>query len=166
MKSCDEKRQLLEELVEMHRSIEKKLETQDRMIKRFKELSAKGDLFVQIIDSFPYPIAVFLPDGMLKMANRALLSAASLCGDEGIVGTYNIFNHSDRIGLRISVAVKQALSGETVYLYDLNISRWGFRETVQTPDGSHPGCHSAVVFPIMEQDGKIDHVAIVLMNQK
>lgn len=160
----DVKRQLLKELIETQKAIEKKLETQDRMIKRFQRLSNNGDLFVQIIDYFPYPIAVFLPDGLLKLVNHALLTAANLSSNEAIVGRYNIFGHPAPKETAISKAVKLALTGETVYLFDLKSPLKSF--TGQTTREGISGHHDAVFFPLSDHKGRISHAVVVLINQQ
>ena len=43
------------------------------MIKRFEALASQEDLFVKVMDYFPYPIMVFSPDGILEMANKTCL---------------------------------------------------------------------------------------------
>ncbi|NLV35412.1 MAG: hypothetical protein GXY17_01895, partial [Clostridiaceae bacterium] len=55
------KEQLLEELSEVQKMLEEKTETQGKMIKRFQMLVSNEALFSQIIDFFPYPIAIFTP---------------------------------------------------------------------------------------------------------
>lgn len=160
----DVKRQLLKELIETQKAIEKKLETQDRLIKRFQRLSTNGDLFVQIIDYFPYPIAVFLPDGLLKLVNHALLTAANLSSNEAIVGRYNIFGSPAPTETGITKAVKRALTGETVYLFDLKSPLKSF--TGQTTNEGIPGHHDAVVFPVSDHNEEISHAVVVLITQQ
>lgn len=158
------KRQLLQELLETQKAIEKKLETQDQMIKRFQFLSANGDLFIQIIDYFPYPIAVFLPDGLLKLVNHTLLTAANLSSSEAIVGKYNLFSQPASMETGISKAVKRALTGETIYLFDLKSPLKSF--TGQTTSEGIPGYHDAVVFPVSDHNEEIRHAVVVLINQQ
>lgn len=111
------RKQLLKELIETQNALEKGLETQDEMIKRFQALSADGDLFVQIIDHFPYAIAVFAKDGMLEVANDALLAAIGIEDAKLAINKFNIFAHS--LHVEMIKVIKRVLTGETVFLYGM-----------------------------------------------
>ena len=65
------KEQMLEELSEAQKMLEKKTEIHGRMIKKLQMLIANEGLFSQIIDYFPYPIAIFSPQYTLVMVNKA-----------------------------------------------------------------------------------------------
>jgi len=53
------KEQLLEELSEVQKMLEERTETQGQMIRKFQMLMVNEGLFSQVIDFFPYPIAIF-----------------------------------------------------------------------------------------------------------
>ncbi len=165
MEPGDVKRQLLlQELIKTQKYIEKELDMQDQKIKEFQRLSAYGDLIVQIIEYFPYPIAVFLTDGLLKIVNRMLLTAANLSGSKDIVGKYNIFSNPACMETGIPKAIKRALTGETVYLFDLKFPLKSL--TGQTTGGDIQGLYDAVIFPITDHNGKTSHAVAVLINQQ
>ncbi|NLC08335.1 MAG: hypothetical protein GX755_10315 [Syntrophomonadaceae bacterium] len=166
MDSSDVKRQLLKELIETQKAIEEKLEAQDQMIKRFQVLIADGDLFARIIDYFPYPIAVFLPDGLLRMVNRMLLAAADLSDSQGIVGKYNVFSHSSHLENGIAEAIKRALAGETVFLSQHQSPLMSLGRAVGTTDRAIADRQDAVVFPLTDNNGVISHAVVVLINQQ
>lgn len=65
------KEQLLEELSEVQKMLEERTEAQGQMIKKFQTLIAHEGLFSQVIDFFPYPIAIFTPDYTLTLVNKA-----------------------------------------------------------------------------------------------
>jgi hypothetical protein len=65
------KEQLLEELTEVQKMLEERTEIQGQMIRKFQLLIANEGLFSQIIDFFPYPIAIFTPQYTLTMVNTA-----------------------------------------------------------------------------------------------
>jgi len=166
MDSSDAKRQLLNELMETQKAMEEKLAVQDQMIKRFHRLIANGDLLTQIIDYFPYPIAVFLPDGRLRIVNHTLLAAANLSDSEDIVGKYNVFSHSSSLENWIPEAIKRALAGETIFLSNREAPLMSFGEAGQ-PTGRGITIHQeAVVFPLMDSNGTISHAVVVLINQQ
>ncbi len=92
MNNGKSKKQLLEELIQAQKALEEKVETQDQMIKRFEALASQEDLFVKVMDYFPYPIMVFSPDGILEMANKTLLT------ETGIKDIETAINISDTLG--------------------------------------------------------------------
>lgn len=166
MDSSDAKRQLLNELMETQKAMEEKLAVQDQMIKRFQRLIANGDLLAQIIDYFPYPIAVFLADGRLRIVNHTLLAAANLSDSEDIVGKYNVFSHSSSLENWIPEAIKRALAGETICLSNREAPLMSFGEAGQ-PTGRGITIHQeVVVFPLMDSNGTISHAVVVLINQQ
>ena len=63
------KEQLLEELSEVQKMLDEKTETQVHMIKKFQMLITNDGIYSQIIDLFPYPIAIFTPQFTLAMVN-------------------------------------------------------------------------------------------------
>ena len=65
------KEKLLEELLNVQKMLEERTETQGQMIKRFQRLVANEGLFSQVIDFFPYPIAIFTPEYSLTLVNKA-----------------------------------------------------------------------------------------------
>jgi PAS domain-containing protein len=166
MDSGDVKRQLLNELIETQKAIEEKLAAQDQMIKRFKALIANGDLLAQIIDYFPYPMAVFLPNGLLRMVNHTLLAAAGLSDSEDIVGKYNVFRHSSHLENWIAEAIKRALAGETIFLSNREAPPMSFGEAGKPTNRGITIYQEAVVFPLMDNNGTISHAVVVLINQQ
>ena len=72
------KKQLIDELSEVQKLLEGKTELHAKMIKNLQALIASGGLFSQIIDFFPYPIAIFTPDYELAVVNDAFVTTAKV----------------------------------------------------------------------------------------
>jgi PAS domain-containing protein len=72
------KEQLLEELAEVQKMLEEKTEIQGHMIRKFQLLIENEGLFSQIIDFFPYPIAIFTPQHTLTMVNKAFAAETKM----------------------------------------------------------------------------------------
>ncbi len=158
--------QLLKDLVEAQKVLEEKLETQDQMIKRFQALTANEGLFVQIIDYFPYPIAVFSSNGMLEVVNNALLAEVGVSDRKMLVNRLNIFSYSSDIAAGISDAIKRVLAGETIFLFDLKDTLKTLGESYGITGRGLPACQDAIFFPITDNDGKVCNAVAVLINQQ
>jgi hypothetical protein len=159
------KKQLLEELIQAQKALEEKVETQDQMIKRFEALASQEDLFVKVMDYFPYPIMVFSPDGILEMANKTLLT------ETGIKDIETAINISDTLGCcaaekaRIQEAMKRALSGETVFLYDIKDPLETLKNESGVMNKKISGFYDIVLFPIKQNGDKAFHAVVMLMKQ-
>ncbi len=160
------KEQLLKELIEAQKALEERVETQEQMIKRFQIITSYEDLFVRIIDYFPYPIMVFSPDGTLEMVNNALLYETGIKNNYAVVNKYNIFSHSAALDTEIRHAVKRALSGETVFLFDLKAPLNPLGRVFAAANKDKPNCYDTVFFPIKNNGDQIHHAVVVLIEQK
>jgi len=160
------KEQLLNKLMEAQKAIKERVETQDQMIKRLQALTAHEGLFIQIIDYFPFPILLFSPEGTLKMVNKALLTQIGINEEERLINQFNVFT-----GLRakeniIQDAVKKALAGETVFLFE---QRDPFKILGKTCGKIHEKMsefYDIVFFPIKNNGNHTSHAAGVLIKQQ
>lgn len=156
------RKQLLKELIETQNALEKGLETQDEMIKRFQALSADGDLFVQIIDHFPYAIAVFAKDGMLEVANDALLAAIGIEDAKLAINKFNIFAHS--LHVEMIKVIKRVLTGETVFLYGMKDALKTFDKIPKKTKPCAEAAQDIICFPITGEGGAVSHAVAVLIG--
>lgn len=162
MEAEKSKEKLLKELIEMQKLIEQKVQDQDCFINRFQVLIQNEGLFSQIVDNFPYPIAIFDKGGVLSIANKTLLSKAKLNVGDIAARRINILNHITNENYCVFEAVEDIFSGETTMLKNLvnPISLF-------SKDGSYvtsPNFKSAIFFPVIESDCKITLGAVILMN--
>lgn len=157
------KEQLLKELIEMQKQIEQKVEDQDRFINRFQLLIQHEGLFSQVIDNFPYPIAVFGSNGVLSIANKALLNKAKLSASDVTERRINLLNRITNENYPVFEAVEHIFLGETTVLKNLvdPLSLFSKGDSCAAPSNFQ----SAVFFPIVESGGKITCGAVMLMNQ-
>jgi hypothetical protein len=147
------KEQLLEELTEVQKMLEKRTEAHGQMIKKLQTLVANEGLFSQIIDFFPYPMVLFTPQYTLAMGNKAFAGIANLPAETAAILRYQIDD------ARLSAAVAQVFTGETFFLEDVQNPFSMFPEIRKPPDHFH----KAVVFPVPALDTKITHGAIVFL---
>ncbi len=157
------KEQLLRELMDFQKVLEEKVETQDRMIKRLQLLIANEALFFQIIDYFPYPIAVFTQMRQLLAANHAFLKETGLSKMDLEKGTCSILRKKSIDNYQIYNAVEQVFSGQTTFLNDLNNSLSLFFEYEQQHKMPLVPCKNAVLFPVRDYEDFITHGVAVFL---
>jgi AraC family transcriptional regulator len=112
------KEQLLEELAEVQKMLEEKTEIQGQMIKKFQMLIANDGLFSQIIDFFPYPIAIFTPQYTLAMVNKAFAAETKTQFKNLEKGTVRILQYKIN-DTQLAAAVTRVFAGDTFFLEDL-----------------------------------------------
>jgi len=156
------KKQLLEELSEVQKMFEGKTETQGHMIRKFQMLIANDGLFSQIIDFFPYPIAIFTPQYTLAMVNKAFVA-------ETETRFMNLEKEAVRIlqykinDTQLAVAVMHVFAGDTFFLEDLKNPFSMFSGITRQSVLQSDRFNKAVVFPVPADDAKITHGVIVFM---
>ena len=156
------KEQLLKELIEMQKQIEQKVEDQDRFINRFQILIQNEGLFSQVIDNFPYPIAIFDQSGVLTIANKTLLSKVKLSAGDVTERRINLLNRITNENYPVFEAVEDIFLGETTVLKNLVDPLSLFSRDDSCAASSN--FQSTVFFPVVESGRKITHGAVMLMK--
>ncbi len=151
------KEQLLQEIMDFQKVLEEKLETQARMIKGLQMLVANEALFFQIIDYFPYPVAVFTQMRQLVAANKAFIMETGLCKIDLEKGAYSILRKKSIDNYQIYNAVEQVFSGQTTFVNELNNSLSLFFEYEQQHRTPSFPCKNAVFFPVSDDNDLITH---------
>ncbi|NLL51218.1 MAG: hypothetical protein GX248_00760 [Peptococcaceae bacterium] len=155
------KEQLLEELSEVQKMLEERTEAQGQMIKKFQTLIAHEGLFSQVIDFFPYPIAIFTPDYTLTLVNKAFEAERKtqvLNAEKGAVCIlpYKINN------MQLAAGITRVFAGETFFLEDLKNPFVMFSE-IKESEPQPDRFSKAVIFPVPADNSKITHGVIVFM---
>lgn len=156
------KEQLLEELSEVQKMLEERTETQGQMIRKFQLLIANEGLFSQIIDFFPYPIAIFTPQYTLAKVNKAFTAETKTRFMNPEEEAFRILQHkiSD---MSLAAAVMQVFAGDTFFLEDLK-NPFSMFSGIMRQSAPQPGhFNKAVIFPVPADDAEITHGVIVFM---
>ncbi len=156
------KEQMLEELSEAQKMLEKKTEIHGRMIKKLQMLIANEGLFSQIIDYFPYPIAIFSPQYTLVMVNKAFAEETKMWPVNLEKGAVRLLQYRTD-NMQLAAAVRQVFSGSTSFLEDIKYPFTMFSGIPQCRDLQSDRFSRAVIFPVPADDVKIDHAVIVFM---
>jgi hypothetical protein len=156
------KKQLLEELSEVQKMLEKRTETQGQMIRKFQILIANEGLFSQIIDFFPYPIAIFTPQYTLAMVNKAFavetkMKFTSLEKEAIRILKYKIND------VQLVAAITKVFDGDTFFLKDLKNPFSMFSGTTQLSAPQPDRFNKVVIFPVTADDTEISHGVIMFM---
>ena len=111
------KEQLLEELSEVQKMLEERTETQGQMIRKFQMLMVNEGLFSQVIDFFPYPMAIFTPQYTLAVVNKAFMAETETPAKNLEKGDIRILQYKIE-DAQLAVAVSRVFAGDTILLED------------------------------------------------
>ncbi|MGE5544768.1 MAG: hypothetical protein ACM3UW_07335 [Bacillota bacterium] len=156
------KEQLLEELAEVQKMLEEKTEIQGHLIRKFQMLITNEGLFSQIIDFFPYPIAIFTPQYTLAIVNQAFAAEAKTQFMNLEKGTVRILQHKIT-DIRLAAAVRGVFAGDTFFLENINNPFSMFAGIMQQSTAEPDRFNRVVVFPVPAYDAAITHGVIVFM---
>lgn len=159
------KKQLLEELITVQKMFEERKKTQGHMIRKLQTLIAYEGLFSQIIDFFPYPLAIFTPQYALTMTNKAFaaeIKTRSMTQEKGVV---RILQHKID-DMRLAAAVTRVFSGDTFFLKDLKNPFSMFAGISQHNATKLDRFHEATIFPVPADNTEITHGVIVFMSSQ
>lgn len=117
-------------------------------------------LFSQIIDFFPYPMAIFTPDYTLAMVNRVFTEETKMqyIDPEKESAKILLYKIDD---MQLAAAVTQVFDGNTIFLEHLKNPFSMFSGICQLYPNSF---NKAVIFPIPTHDAVITHGVIVFMS--
>jgi AraC family transcriptional regulator len=156
------KEQLLEELAEVQKMLEEKTEIQGHMIRKFQLLIENEGLFSQIIDFFPYPIAIFTPQHTLTMVNKAFAAETKMRFTNLEKGAVRILQYKIN-DTQLAVAVTRVFAGDTFFLEGLKSPFSMFSGIARQSAPQSDRFSKAVIFPVPADDVEITHGVIVFM---
>jgi hypothetical protein len=156
------KEQLLDELAEVQKMLEERTEMQGQMIRKFQLLIANELLISQIIDFFPYPIAIFTLQYRVTMVNRIFASEAKMLVKNSGEQEVRILKHRIE-DAQLATAVTRVFEGVISFLEDIK-EPFSMFSGIATQIALHPSrFNRAVVFPVPADDEEINHAVIVFM---
>lgn len=156
------KEQLLADLMRMQKDIEERLEAQAGFISQFYMLIQNHGLFSQAIDGLPFPVAIFEQNGVVQIANKALMRQANIRANDVEEQKIKLLNRVTDENYEVFEAVEDVFVGETTVVKNLVFPLELFcRDELQADQDAY---HSAIFFPIPDSGGQIRFGAVVLMN--
>jgi AraC family transcriptional regulator len=154
--------QLLNELADVYKMIENGTDAQDQMIKKLQLLLVNDGVFSQIIDFFPYPIAIFTSHYVLIITNRAFDAEVNVSGKQQENAVVQILKHKID-DMRLATAITRVFAGDTFFLEDLKNPFSMFSGNVQKSIPQPDRFHKAIIFPVPADDAEITHGVIVFI---
>jgi hypothetical protein len=116
----------------------------------------------QLLDFFPYPIAIFTPQYALTMTNKAFVSEIKTQGMELENGAIRILKHKID-DVRLAAAVTRVFGGDTFFLEDLKNPFSMFSGLAHQSASQPVHYNKAVIFSVSAGDAEITYGVIVFM---
>jgi AraC family transcriptional regulator len=123
-------------------------------------------LYEKIVNSFPYPVQIFSPDGTALMINQAGVEMFGIREEEHI-GTYNAFQDPLVRDNGVTDQLKQVLEGKTVYLHNFLGSYQDMIKYFNSKDRDIKTLQADITcFPLLKPDGTVDCFIAVFFVKK
>lgn len=144
-----------------------KPETDQELWKEFTALKEREIFFRQIVEQLPFPLEVVSTDGTALMVNQALLEVSGIPSADFIVGKYNILqDHSVEEGGYKEELLK-AFKGETVYFTNIKVPIKQLEDVYGVKDDEVISVFQDIVaFPVFNQEGEVEQVAVLIRGQR
>lgn len=141
---------------------------QDMNIQSFQPLYENKELFVEIIEHFPYPIHICEPDGTMIFANKAFLNFVKVSDLEKIYRKHNVFRDPNLKKWGIEEFVMRAYQGEIVHAYDVRVP---VQEIIEKFSGKKEAVceslfHNMTAFPIYNGNKELRYVVTVFITSR
>ena len=121
-------------------------------------------IFLQIIDSLPYPLAIFDRNLAVTMVNKAFKNAADICCDYTPTAAFRIL--PDRIeDPQLAASFMKVFNGHTIFTEGLK-SPFAIFSGINEQKKSLPDSIFRVeISPVRAEDGKVTHGVIMYMQK-
>lgn len=127
-----------------------------------KEQLLKELIFSQIIDFFPYPLAIFTPQYTLVTTNKAFEAETKTLVVYPEKGAACILKHKIN-DIQLAAAITGVFDGNTFFLKDLK-NPFSIFSGIKEQSAAVPNCFNRVViFPVPADNAKITHGVILFM---
>lgn len=130
--------------------------------------SITSEILRRIVESFPYPMHLSLPDGTLVYANTAFINSTMVRKAESFYGKYNVFSETELEKWGMKEHVLKAFRGETVHTYDVKvptmdlINKFGNCEELNM-EAIYQNITS---FPISDELNRLQYIATIFITSK
>jgi AraC-like DNA-binding protein len=129
--------------------------------------AGNSDLFCDFIDSFPYPIQLYAPDGTLIAANPAFLKEFMIPHPGLIVGKYNILRDPTLAGYGVLGEVHAAFEGKPARVMGISAPVHKLKQWFHIPvEASELFYLDISAFPLKNDQGEMIGVVIIYVTQK
>jgi AraC family transcriptional regulator len=131
----------------------------------FQASPVDEELFKKIVESFPIPIQVLLPDGTAVFSNNAFIKVFRIPGKEIIDGKYNILQDPNIEKWGLKEVLLKAFQGESIQLYDKKVPAQDLVNRISSMELSFESIFQNIsTFPIYNEDKQLSHVVAVFVT--
>jgi AraC family transcriptional regulator len=125
------------------------------------------ELLAQLIESFPFSIQIYDPNGTSILVNKAMLSHFKVIDPSLIIGKYNIFKDPDILSSGFVHLVKRAFRGETVFFSDVRVPLEGITDRYQIHDMDVKALYQDIsLFLVFDDENNVICVVALLINKR
>lgn len=143
--------QHIADLLRLQKDMEETMEAQAGFISQFQALIQNHGLLSQIIDSLPFPVAIFGRNGVVHMANKILMHEAGIGENDVAEQKIKLLNRVTDENYEVFEAAEDVFVGETTVVKNLVFPLELFaRDERQTEPDAY---QNAIFFPIPEGGG-------------
>ena len=124
-------------------------------------LSTKEKDLFNFFEAFPYPIQVYLPDGVLVFINEACLNILHIPSREDVVGKFNVLEDPviDIWGDNVRSEISKSFQGEIVRLDNMKIPIPDIIERFETDELCFDSSFQNITcFPVYDDDNRLKYV--------
>jgi AraC-like DNA-binding protein len=142
-------------------------EKQDLIVHSMKTICGDGELLINIIEAFPYPIHISKPDGTVILVNESFLKVFHISDKEKFLNMYNMLQDTFIESLGIKEIVQKAFQGETVHLFDIKVPL----QDIINKYGTGEVCFDSIFqnitsFPVYSSQNQLSCVVSVFITSK
>jgi len=135
----------------------------DELIDAFQNAFSDKDMFFQLLDYFPYQIAIFAPDGTIVYLNRAGYDEIKIHDPNLILGRYNILKDTvvlDALGYKERLL--QAFSGEKTVTVNARFPADRYNK-IDSPF-IKTVVQTVTCFPLWDKNNQIAYIVMVFIT--
>ena len=132
-------------------------------------LSGNDDILARIIEFFPYPIQVYIPDGTLVLTNEACLRVLHIPSKEHVIGKFNVLTDPviELWGKDVRTLIRRSFEGETVHFNDLQIPIRGIIDRFEADELCLDNSFQNITcFPVLDKNGSLSYVVHLFITSR
>lgn len=139
----------------------------NQYVKTLCSIAESNDLFLGLINSIPYPIQVFAPDGLLLLLNPAFIRDFHIQDPAVLLGKYNILQDPLLSEYGALQNVKKAFAGKAVYVSDFKVPVHIVKKMLQIPIDEVEAVYQDIsTIPLLDATGKLLCVVNIQMTKR
>lgn len=132
-------------------------------------LGRDDEMLARIIEFFPYPIQVYIPDGTLILTNEACLRVLHIPSKEHIIGKFNVLTDPviDQWGKNVRALIHRSFEGETVQFQDLKVPIRGIIDRFEAGELCLDNSFQNIIcFPVYADNSELSYVVHVFVTTR